>query len=377
MNKTTLYHKTSKGEVQVWNIHTNGADIISEYGRHMGKMQTATKTAKGKNIGKSNETSPEDQAVLQMESMIRKKRDENYHDTIEQAMDSKEILPMLAKDWFKHGHKFKCPNFYVNFKMDGVRCLAEWDGKDITLRSRGNKTYNVPHIIHQLKELCVSMMLPSGTIFDGEIYNHEMTFQDISGAVKKIRPSTSDLNYHIYDMADESLSFNNRYVRMSHIIGDDMNSVQNHPNILLVVAHEVQNNDNIDDTLLELHDMFVERGYEGLIARHPNLLYKMGYRSDQLLKYKSFNDAEFKVLSVSNGVGKFEDMAIFKCEMDDNSGNTFNVVPKGTEEERKAYLTNAAKYIGKMLTVTFFGRSEDNIPRFPVGKAFRMKEDLG
>ena len=178
-------------------------------------------------------------------------------------------------------------------------------------------------------------------------------------------------------MADESLSFNNRYVRMSHIIGDDMNSVQNHPNILLVVAHEVQNNDNIDDTLLELHDMFVERGYEGLIARHPNLLYKMGYRSDQLLKYKSFNDAEFKVLSVSNGVGKFEDMAIFKCEMDDNSGNTFNVVPKGTEEERKAYLTNAAKYIGKMLTVTFFGRSEDNIPRFPVGKAFRMKEDLG
>jgi hypothetical protein len=47
-----------------------------------------------------------------------------------------------------------------------------------------------------------------------------------------------------------------------------------------------------------------------------------------------------------------------------------------TMEENDQQFKNKEKYIGKKLTVKFFGRTDEQIPRFPTGKAFRITEDL-
>ena len=55
----TLYHTSKTGAVVEWDIWTEGADIVTEYGQRDGKKQLARKTATGKNIGKTNETTPD------------------------------------------------------------------------------------------------------------------------------------------------------------------------------------------------------------------------------------------------------------------------------------------------------------------------------
>ena len=118
----------------------------------------------------------------------------------------------------------------------------------------------------------------------------------------------------------------------------------------------------------------VADGFEGGIVRLFDGEYTYGYRSYDLLKVKSFDDAEFKVTGVTNGVGKFSNCAIWVCKT--KNGQEFRVTPKVTQAEKEAFLRDSDKYIGKMLTVAYFGLTDDGIPRFPVGLHFRPEEDL-
>ena len=57
-----------------------------------------------------------------------------------------------------------------------------------------------------------------------------------------------------------------------------------------------------------------------------------------------------------------------------NAPYAFWVRPKGTRAERRQWLEQAPDYIGKQLTVTYQELSEDNKPRFPVGKRIREED---
>ena len=47
----------------------------------------------------------------------------------------------------------------------------------------------------------------------------------------------------------------------------------------------------------------------------------------------------------------------------------------GNSFEGRQILKHLKKFIGKQLTVKYQGKSEDGIPRFPVGKGFRESFD--
>ena len=51
-----------------------------------------------------------------------------------------------------------------------------------------------------------------GQILDGEIYIHGKSFQQIVRLVKKLRPESKTLQYHIYDIADQTKEYSNRKV---------------------------------------------------------------------------------------------------------------------------------------------------------------------
>ena len=119
----------------------------------------------------------------------------------------------------------------------------------------------------------------------------------------------------------------------------------------------------------------VEKGYEGAIIRPKAGKYEYGFRSNTLLKVKTFSDAEFEVVNVIEGKGKFEGKACFICK-NDLTDSTLVCTIATTMEEKAQQFQNKEKYIGKKLTVKFFGRTDEQIPRFPTGKAFRITEDL-
>lgn len=61
-----LYSLNTNGTIQKWHITVNGDMIFKEYGQEGGSMQIVAETiTKGKNIGKANQTTPTQQALLE------------------------------------------------------------------------------------------------------------------------------------------------------------------------------------------------------------------------------------------------------------------------------------------------------------------------
>ena len=93
----TLYKRTSAGKIQTWFMEVDGAMYRSTSGQMDGKKTTTEWTlAKAKNVGRANETTPEQQAVLEVEAEYEKKLARDYHMTPEAVDTQMRFKPMLA-----------------------------------------------------------------------------------------------------------------------------------------------------------------------------------------------------------------------------------------------------------------------------------------
>jgi DNA ligase-1 len=373
MEFPTLYHKAKTGKIVSWTIKTDGASIITEYGEIDGKKQIACKVATPKNVGKSNETTAVEQAILEAQSMHKHRLERKYSLSPETAEEELVFLPMLAHEFEKHKSHVSYPVF-VQPKLDGVRCLAFWeevfvDGelrREVKLLSRGGKEYSLPHVQEALHSI-----LPPDTVFDGELYIHGETLQGINRLVKKFRvgpDGTTRIQYHVYDAFQTGslqTPFSERLASLRSIFSDKEEGI-----VRFVRTDEVSSAQEVYQKMGE----FIGLNYEGAIVRKPQGPYELGYRSRSLLKVKTFFDAEFRIVGHSFGTGRAEKSVVWQCITED--GKLFSVVPRGTIEEREAWGAHAKKYYGKLLTVRFWNRTEDNVPQFPVGVAIRLEEDL-
>lgn len=389
----TLYALSKTGAIRVYNIvvtidnENKTATITTTKQSKIGGKETIDTYTfdKGVNIGKANETTYLEQALLEAESRFRKQKDLGYseempsNDTIYNTDASGNMKPMLAISYDETKIQFPC---VCQPKYDGVRCLTfEDENGEIHLLSRKGKEYNIPHIKQWASEH--KHLLP----LDGEIYNHkELTFQEIVSAVKKESEITSQLSYVVYDIPVENMKFasmttfpyvcsdyetdctmvypgSNRLYRLCIIDGlPDKGSIK-------ISGWRICN--SFDD-IKHYHDECVEDGYEGIIIRNIDGIYEFGFKSNNLIKYKEFVDDEFDIVDVVEATGRDAGTAVFVCIT--KNGKKFNVKPKGDKKLRSEYFSNREKYINKKLTVKYQGLSDDGIPRFPSGIAIRDYE---
>jgi DNA ligase-1 len=371
-----LYAKASTGKIKTWQIGVtlnddDTATIWTLHGYVDGKLQLKPKPIKiGKNIGKKNETTPYDQAVSEAFSSHKKKIDKKYIDELPTADNEPDIyLPMLAKKLKESWVKFPA---MCQPKLNGVRCLAKKvDELTIDYRSRKFKSYNdtLGHLTPFLLE-----MMRVDEIFDGEIYFYGFTFQQIVRRVKKMREDTNLLQFWVYDVADETQQAIGRNMLYQTRIPDDHSHIIKVPTMVVNTMDEIQT----------AHNQNVGLGYEGTIIRNAEAPYKFDFRSADLLKKKDFTDKEFKIVGgKAEVVAEFDPESgetieqhavVFECEMDDDSGETFDVRPRGSVELRVKWLNELENIKGKDLTVRYQERSEDNVPIFPVGIVIRDYE---
>jgi hypothetical protein len=129
-----------------------------------------------------------------------------------------------------------------------------------------------------------------------------------------------------------------------------------------------------------LHDKYVLQGYEGLMVRNIESPYLLLHRSNDLLKYKEFEDGEF-IISGANPSedGKELGCIIWILSLVGNPNETFTCRPRDTHQSRRAdwllYCTKPENYIGSKYTVRFQGKYDNGKPRFPVGIAIRYDLD--
>ena len=133
MEKTwpQLYAKASTGKIKTWKtwvVGDNQTNVIiwTRHGYIDGKLTDKAKPVKnGKNIGKSNETTPFEQACIEAQSAHNRKIDKKYITEIPNDDNEPDIyLPMLAKNFKKYSHHIKYPCLGQP-KLNGVRCMAK------------------------------------------------------------------------------------------------------------------------------------------------------------------------------------------------------------------------------------------------------------
>lgn len=374
MNFPKLYGKTKLGKIKEWEIvataHSDGtASFTTTHGLQDGQKTSSTQLVKvGKNIGRSNETTPYEQACSEARSRWVKQVEQGGYAATEEEIQSgderEHFLPMLAHRYDQKGSKIKWPA-YVQKKYDGFRCLARKEDGRVEMWSRKGKAFDVPkEIIADLEEI-----LEEGQCVDGELYKHEWRsesgdpdFQRIASAAKKYKPDTALLEYHIYDCPNEHLTFEERFVNVQFT---ETVRVKRATTYLAQTEAEA----------MAFYEAWITgaKPYEGAMVRNKDGLYMFDHRSNDLQKIKPLADEEFEIIGGQEATGDDSGTVVFKCRTP--SGEEFNVRPIGSRELRKEYWDNLDNYIGRYLTVQYNGLTNDGKPRFPRGVKIRENWD--
>lgn len=364
--KKTLYAVDKKGSYKEWSVETVGEKIFVRHGKLGGKIQEKVFIAKPKNVGRANETTAEDQAVAEAISRANKQFDKGYRKSLELADEAslEYRLPMLASDFTKVGKSIKFPCF-VSPKLDGVRCIARVGDKyQVTLTSRGGKEYPVPP---HIRMVLVNLKKATGiSVFDGELYIHGLSLQNIVSAVKKPNENTADLQFWIFDIPTEE-EFSVRNDKLEYLQNLFRNAGDAFRRILKIVLNEVAEN---QQHAREFMNQWLEEGFEGMMLRNVDGMYEWNHRSRDLQKWKDFKDAEFKVFAYEeDNLGE----AVFHMEIYENQ--SFKAKPRGTHEYRS--VENVHTFLGKWVTVRYQQLTDDGIPQFPVIISVRDCDEKG
>jgi ATP-dependent DNA ligase len=325
------------------------------------------------------------------------------------------IIPMKAGVWSlekkclkyfedPQTKKFRC---YLQRKLDGWRGIArlQKDGSVVFTSNKGKQYPWFGHLRKEFEELVRGKNILDG--LDGEFYTHSIIddngneldehsrFQTITSMCGLARtsphPLENQLRFVVFDLVDLSSTYtqeerfdmlvelfrtskvHKQYAKKQYAnnsnSGMDLYRLDCPFRILIC---ETTYTENIED-IPKYHDIFAGEGYEGVMIRSFDMKYLPKKRSLHIRKHKHFEDAEYPIIGTQLNHGVKVENFVWVL-YDDVTDTKFSAKPKGTEEERKYSYEHQEDFIGQLLTVKFQGKSEDGIPRFPIGKSIRTQD---
>ena len=267
-----LYAIDKNGKIKVWTaavlqptdknaVAAGYATARITHGYIDGKQQVSLRDYNvGKNIGRSNETTPLAQCIAETRRKWTDKKEKEAHtetkpadygegygdisggwcgagagddgdsdgDCDDAPADTGPFLPMLAQTFnpadaatataATASKKKKVITFpcFVQPKLDGLRCVSyatrsvPGGGNDtapaVALQSRTGAFFTgLPHIAAALRPY---LLQHPSVVIDGELYTDQMPFEELAGLIKKKKITDSDVErlkkvkYHVYDIYD-------------------------------------------------------------------------------------------------------------------------------------------------------------------------------
>ena len=266
-----LYAIDKNGKIKVWTaavlqptdknaVAAGYATARITHGYIDGKQQVSLRDYNvGKNIGRSNETTPLEQCIAETRRKWTDKKEKEAHtetkpadygegygdisggwcgagagddgdsdgDCDDAPADSGPFLPMLAQTFnpadaatatATASKKKKVITFpcFVQPKLDGLRCVSyatrsgPGGGNNtapaVALQSRTGAFFTgLPHIAAALRPY---LLQHPSVVIDGELYTDQMPFEELAGLIKKKKITDSDVErlkkvkYHVYDIYD-------------------------------------------------------------------------------------------------------------------------------------------------------------------------------
>ena len=374
-----------------WDEERHGYVIQRSYGQVKGKTTLSPTIIVDRT--KQKRTWKE-QLELQYNSEVKKYLDKGYVKVDKHPNDYSEdelneifgevktnqygvIKPMLAKQADKvTNKKIFDKEWLASRKLDGVRCLMYYKDGEVHTASRGGEhyDYSTEHIRTNPSLVSLFERNPN-IILDGELFRRFKSLQQISGAARmeKNAYECDWLQYWIYDCYIPEVKASNRIKKLEEIAKDYSIPIYHSPkedelntSIFILEHIKVSGWDNIE----ALHDTYVSEGFEGVVIRNPDKLYKPGGRTNDMIKIKKYKSEDFKVIGYKLGLRGSEDMT-FTCELKD--GRTFEAMPVGDRATKEEYVENFEdKYKGHKAECTYFNYSDEGIPTQPKLRVFRF-----
>lgn len=417
-----LVKKDINKNLIIWTIGVRPEDglVTTIYGRLGGSKVTSSYYPVSKNIGKSNETSPEEQGVLEAVSKWKGKLNEGYLSVGKlEFNDASPYRPVdmnlvvdygkikaIVPDDLSSGNDvllpMKAQHFVVGkmkypligqFKLNGLRGALRWEDDYDTgdlfqcpnksiLRTKENNIYDMG--FDAPKEL-----FEDGLVYDGELYAHNTPLNIIKSSAPMLRQDgvycrnsrpKDELNFIIFDLSIPNVSqihrihmlnrnhysympsFSMNIIKFSDIAPSDL------PKLGLLIVEYISNRIgklkilpsfyiDSDEDAVRFLDWSLSLGFEGAIFRDMEATYEFGRRPRTMRKAKKFTDKEFIILDIKETTKtSVRSNILFICKNDVNDA-TFEAVPMGNEAQRQEYLHNKEQYIGQLATVKFYERS--------------------
>ncbi len=363
MKLSTLYKRSSTGKTTEWTIEVEGNKYRMITGFIDGKKTTSEWTeCFGKNVGKANETSDIGQALAEATAIHAKRLTQKSFENIDDIDEETFFSPMLAHDYKKYKKPLKFP-VLSQPKLDGVRCIIKANGM---WTRKGKALISAPHIFEDLKTFFKKY---PKAILDGELYCDKLSndFNKIISLVRQTKPTAEDLaesksfiQLHCYDFPSCKANFTERYQALVELkLNDELPS-----SVVLVKTYTITNLKDLERKF----DDYMEQGYEGQMIRF-DAPYE-NKRTNSLLKWKEFIEAEYTVLGVVEGKGKMKGK-VGKLNFETDKGNPFDSSVNG-DWEYLAKLLKAKDLIGKPATIRFQRYTPDGKPLF--GKVIAIRD---
>lgn len=377
---------SDKKRINQWEVQVQGNKFRTISGFvGMALTPSAWTECEGKNLGKSNETSTNQQAEAEALALHRKRIEKGYIEDINKISKITSFFePMLAQKFQDRENELIWP-LYIQRKYDGIRCIIKNDGM---WTRNGKKIISAPHIFESIKYLFQSN---PDLVLDGELFceKEKADFNKIISLVRKLKPTDEDLSesekfieYYIYDIpriGNLKIKGHTIYPIFSDRFINSQNQITL-PKYCKWVETIKLEKDKHDPNYLSIrayYSTFVGEGYEGLIVRLDGPYENK--RSKYLLKYKMFEDAEFEIKGVIQGKGNMAGR-VGKFQFETDSGVKFEAAMNATWDELEVMWKNREGLIGKKVTIKYFEITPKNndgsggVPRFPKCIAIRDYE---
>ena len=254
---------------------------------------------------------------------------------------------MLAKV-YRRGIDLR--DYWVSEKLDGVR--GRWDGRQ--LLTRGGNTIAAP--------AWFNAGWPAVAL-DGELWIGRGRFEDTVSTVRQQLPDESAwrrIRFMLFDLPEHPGVFSERLVALQALV----NAV-NQP--WLQTVEQVRGSTHA--ALMQQLDQVVRAGGEGLMLHRAQALYR-AQRSDDLLKVKTHEDAEARVIGHEPGKGRLAGM-VGALLVETGDGIRFRLGSGLSDALRRN-----PPPVGSWVTYRYRGTHDSGLPRFATLVRVRSDADL-
>lgn len=334
-----FYNTSRTGAVRVWRIYVDGNKIYTQFGQLGGKLQEVVDQGQAKNVGKANEITAEEDAVLEADRMILKKVRAGY---VEEMPVASSIEDLVQEDSLPENLSFYKPYNSVTPKMKKLIeerkawLLRKYDGEMMVIRKGVDGrcqiysrrmlphhhledipwTHRFPHLVDEIE---TNEFIPNGTVLLGEVIGSKSVDDrwHVASVLKSKTQKALDLqerdgwlHYVIWDVAwaDRLFLFEDTEIRHRLDLAELFSRK-------FVRSPEILCEFEYPGDLSEIMDIALHRGWEGFVAIDPlatyrehavNLRGKPDRPKNHCVKIKPVYEDDFIAMwDPDNGVGKY------------------------------------------------------------------------